>query len=120
VIATVFLAVCAIADPRVTAPISRDDVKQIVAVVRAATPEPILSIDPVYTKEPRPGAIPQKATELGPISAGKVQNKSIVTYIPTDQVSVRTGSERNLKGGSYKLQRVDRTWKIVFRSSWIH
>ena len=119
-LATLFLASCAIVDPRVTAPVSHQDVTEIAAALHAATSERILSIDPVYTSKPTPGSTRQQATELGPIQGGKVQTKPMITYLRTDRVLVRTGSERNLTGGVYEVQRVGDTWKIVVRSSWIH
>ena len=51
---------------------------------------------------------------------GKVKLAPIVQYERTDKVSVQTGSDANLTGSSYAVQKVDGKWKIVGKSLWIH
>lgn len=92
---------------RVTAHISKADVRRISDVISAVTREPIISIDPVYT-----------LTDLS--KEGKLQSKRVITYELTDQVSVRTGSDENLTGRIYELRLTRQGWKIVFKSTWIH
>ena len=105
------------AGPHVTAHISQQDVRQISAIIRAATPEPILSIDPVYERQRIPGSIPREIVELGLPKGGRVQTKPMVMYERTDRVGIQTGSQRNLTGGSFIVQRVGNTWKILSKSS---
>jgi len=112
-----WLASSAIAGPHVTAHISQQDVRQISAIIRAVTPEPILSIDPVYERQRIPGSIPRETVELGLPKGGQIQTKPIVMYERTDRVGIQTGSQRNLTGGSYIVQRVGNTWKILSKSS---
>ncbi len=52
---------------------------------------------------------------------GKVQTTPIVEYERTDQVSVQTGSDANLTGGSYGVQKLGGKWKIFGKKTfWIH
>ena len=87
--------------------------------MRAVTREPILDISPIYESHSVPGSIPQKTVEVR-IEHGKVVNIPIVVYERTDRVSVRTGSDANLTGGSYTVQRVAASWRVIHKGSWIH
>src|SRR4029453_13881398 len=100
-ILTLWLASSAIAGPHVTAHISQQDVRQISAIIRAATPEPILSIDPVYERQRIPGSIPREIVDLGLPKGGRVQTKPIVMYERTDRVGIQTGSPGKLTGGAF-------------------
>jgi hypothetical protein len=100
--------------------ISQRDRDEIRAVIRAATREPILRITAVYDDRPVAGSIPRKAWRDDGRN-GKVKLTPIVEYERTDKVSVQTGSEANLTGGSYGVQKLGGKWKIVGkRSFWIH
>lgn len=116
----VVLSSCATAGPLVTAHISQKDSREISVIVRTVTREPIISIDPVYERQRRPGSIPHERVEVRLATGGQTETKPVVVYERIDRVAVRTGSEGNRKGGSYELQRVGHTWTIVFRSFWIH
>jgi len=117
-VAMLCLASPAVAGPNVTAHISQDDVQKVCAVVRAATREPILSIDPIYVGKPRANAIARNEFTLAPSKNGKLQQKVITVYELTDEVAVRTGYEQNLQGGGYGVRRVGGTWKIVSKGGW--
>jgi hypothetical protein len=110
----------AAASPSVTAHVSQQDVREVTAVIGTATQEPILAISPVYKRQPVRGSIAVKEVELGSFKDGKVQTKPIVMYERTDRVAVRTGSEQNLTGSSYVVQRIGTKWKILSKGSWIH
>jgi len=100
--------------------ISQRDRDEIRAVIRAATREPILRITAVYDDHPVAGSIPRKAWRDDGRN-GKVKLTPIVQYERTDKVSVQTGSDANLTGGSYVVQRLDGRWKIVGKKGfWIH
>jgi hypothetical protein len=114
------LASTVVAGPNVTAHISQEDVQKVCAVIRAATREPILSIDPIYVGKPRANAIARNEFTLAPSKNGKLEKKTITVYELTDEVTVRTGYQQNLQGGGYAVRRVGGTWKIVSRSFWIH
>jgi hypothetical protein len=75
---------------------------------------------PFYESRPVPGAIPVEQFEAGPIKNGKVQLKPVTAYERTDRVLVATGSDRNLTGASYTVQKVGTAWKIMHKSFWIH
>lgn len=98
--------------------ISRDDQAQIRAAVRAVTKEPILHVHAVTLSRPAPGAVAYKGIE-GALENGKVVMKPRIFYERTDEVTVATGSRANLKGPSYFVRRVGRTWKVVGKSFWI-
>jgi hypothetical protein len=119
-VAMLWLASPAVAGLNVTAHISRGDVQKVCAVIRAATREPIISIDPVYSLTSRPGAIPRNQVQLELSKDGKLQSKPSITYEFTDEVSVRTGSDDNVKGRTYGLRRTRQGWEIVGKSIWIH
>jgi hypothetical protein len=119
-LAMLWLASPAVAGVKVTAHISREDVQKVCAVIRAATREPIISIDPVYSLTSRPGAIPRNEVQLELSKDGKLQSKPVITYELTDRVSVRTGSIGNSQGDVYELERTRNNWKIVFKSVWLH
>ena len=114
------LASLVTASPSVTAHVSQQDVREVAAVIGAATQEPILAISPVYERQSVRGSIAVKEVELGPFKDRKIQTKLIVMYERTDRVAVRTGSEQNLTGSSYVVQRIGTKWKILSRGSWIH
>ena len=108
------------AAPRASAPVSAQDVAKIVAVVRAATRDPILAIDTVTVSKPVPGAIARKATTLDILGPGRTRTREIVVYDRTDRVGVSTGDYRNLTGGSYLVVRRGATWEVAGKSFWIH
>jgi hypothetical protein len=99
--------------------ISSHDEPQIRAAIRAVTRDPILEIVTIYENHPVPESIPEDGIE-GRIEHGKVVQRPRVFYKRTDRVTVRTGSEANLKGGAYSVQRVGGAWEVVGRSYWIH
>jgi hypothetical protein len=100
--------------------VSSRDRAEIRAAVRAITREPILNIDPITERHPVPGAMPVKEYELGPFKNGKVTMKPVIAYERTDRVSVRTGSDANLTGKVYTVQKAATGWKVIADSTWIH
>jgi hypothetical protein len=101
--------------------VSQSDRVEIVAVIHAATPEPILRFSPVWESHPVAGSIPVKMWQSKGFKNGKVQTIPIVSYERTDKVSVQTGSDANLTGGSFGVQKVGGKWKIVGKKGfWIH
>jgi hypothetical protein len=52
--------------PKVNAPVSSDDVREICTLVRAQTTEPIESISEVETEAFVPGVTPRHSTSTGP------------------------------------------------------
>lgn len=105
---------------RVTARISKADVRRISDVISAVTREPIISIDPVYALTARSGAVPLHVVQHDLSKDGKIQSRRVITYELTDQVSVRTGSDENLTGRIYELRLTRQGWKTVFKGTWIH
>jgi hypothetical protein len=75
---------------------------------------------PIYEQHSVRGSIPVKQIELGPVVNGRVQSKPAIAYERTDRVAVQTGSDRNLTGGSYTVQKGSNGWKIIGKSAWIH
>lgn len=119
VIIIVLIAQCATAAPEISARVSKPDIAEISSIVRAATREPLLSIDPVYESKPVAHAI-RRSTVEARIERGKVVNIPVFTYERTDRVSVTTGDRRNLTGGGFLLQRAGTKWRIVREGGWIH
>jgi hypothetical protein len=101
--------------------ISQRDRIEIRAVIHAATQEPILRFSPVWESHLVAGSIPVKMWQSNGFKNGKVQTIPIVAYERTDKVSVQTGSDANLTGGSFGVQKVGGKWKIVGKKTfWIH
>jgi hypothetical protein len=101
--------------------ISRRDHDEIRAVIHAATREPILRLSPVYDSHRVAGSIPVKMWRTDGFKNGKLQTTPIIQYERTDKVSVQTGSDANLSGGSYEVQKLGGKWKIVGKKGfWIH
>ena len=100
--------------------ISQRDRADIRAVIHAATPEPILRMSPFYDSHPVAGSIPVKMWRDD--RKGRQEHLTpIVQYERTDKVCVSTGSDANLTGGSYVVQKLDGKWKIVGKKGfWIH
>jgi hypothetical protein len=73
----------------------------------------------IYENHSVPGSIPQRTVEVR-LEHGKVVNIPVLVYERTDRVSVRTGSDANLTGGSYTVQRTGQTWTVIGKGSWIH
>src|SRR4051812_18253694 len=73
-------------DPKIQAPVSPDDVREISALVRAQTTEPIESISEVETEAYVPGVTPRHSTTTGP--DGK--QKETTMYPCPDRVWVFT------------------------------
>ncbi len=76
-------------------------------------------MSPIYESHAASNSIPRKTVEVR-LEHGKVTNIPIIVYERTDRVSVRTGSDANLTGGSYIVQRVGHAWKVIDKGSWIH
>ena len=102
-----------LASPEITVDVSPQDLRQIRAVIRAATSEPILAIYLVCEKQPVPGSIPVKGYTSGPI-----RYSPITCYQRTDKVIVST--VRTYVGNvgkranpiAYIVQKVRGTWRI--------
>jgi len=77
-------------------------------------------MDPITERHPVPGAIPVTEYELGPFKNGKVTMKPVTAYERIDRVSVRTGSDANLTGKVYTVQKAAAGWKVIADSTWIH
>jgi len=89
-------------------------------VIRAATREPILRFTPCYDSHRVPGSIPVKMWRDDGKN-GKVKLTPLVEYERTDKVCVQTGSDANLTGGSYVVQKVSGKWQIIGKKGfWIH
>jgi hypothetical protein len=82
-------------EPEVRAPISREDVRQIIRALRDVTPKPVTFIGTVYnTRWPH--------------------------HTRSDIVSVLMGPDEELTGDSYKLEKKDGRWQITGKGHWIH
>jgi hypothetical protein len=111
---------CGCMSGRVTAHVSQGDVAAITTAIAAVDPHPIISIMPIYERQPVAGSIPVKMVEAGPIVNGKVQTKPIITYERIDRVSVQTSAERGgISGRSYLVAKRNGHWAIQSRSFWI-
>jgi hypothetical protein len=119
-IAALCLVASAVSAPAQDVHISQHDRADIRAVIHAATREPILRMSPFYDSHPVAGSIPVKMWRDD--RKGRVEHLTpIVQYERTDKVCVSTGSDANLTGGSYVVQRLDGKWKIVGEKGfWIH
>lgn len=103
----------------VRARVLQRDVEAIRAMIRTATREPLLFVDPIFVPKPVPGSIPVQRLSGRPDARGKVRFKRITLYERTDQVSVLTGTFSAGSGGSYVLQKVGPRWKILSRGIWM-
>jgi hypothetical protein len=94
--------------PKVNAPISAEDVREICALVRAETSESISEISEVTTEAYTPGVTPQQVVS---IAANGERHDSIMYPCP-DRVWVFT---RPAKGSPLWLdiQKKERKWAIV-------
>ena len=118
---TAFLAlyVCssAYADQTLNSLFTKQELQSIRLVIKQATSDPILSLDIVYTTDKNvPNSVLDGAWTR---YSGDGQKKRIPRYARTDQISVTTGYESNLTGGSYLLQMDQKRWMIVSKSFWI-
>jgi hypothetical protein len=99
VAALLLLTVCSAAvagrQPEVNAPISRDDVRGIIAALRVITPKPVTLISSVY-------------------------NPRWPHHTRSDIVSVLMGPSEELTGDSYTLEKKDGRWQITGKGTWIH
>ncbi len=111
------VAAAAGADPL----IPRLDVRDITAAVRQVTRQPILWMYPTSTDKPVPGAISYKTVRLGPYDqrTKRIRKTPIIRYRRTDEVSVLTGSNRNVTGPAYTLQKIGGAWQVVDKGEWI-
>ena len=119
-IAALYLTASAVLAPAQDIPISQRDRAGIRAVIHAATREPILRMSPFYDSHPVAGPIPVKMWRDD--RKGREEHLApIVQYERTDKVCVSTGSDANLTGGSYVVQKLEGGWKIVGKKGfWIH
>jgi hypothetical protein len=95
-------------DPKVTAPISPQDVQKICALVRAETTEPISEISEVTTEAPIAGVTPRKTVSI----AANGERHETAMYPCPDRVWVFTHSAQ----GSplwFDLHKKDEKWTIV-------
>ena len=119
VLAAICLMACttsAFAGPSVYAPVTPQDVQAICALVSTVTKEPVLSLDPVHSKENVPGSIAQSGWTEYSATGGRTET----LYERTDCVDVRTGDNRKLTGGEYRVEKKDGVWKVISTGSWIH
>ena len=120
-IAALCLVASALSAPAQGVHISQRDRADIRAVIHAATQEPILRLSPVWESHPVAGSISVKMWQSNGFKNGKVQTIPVVMYERTDMVSVQTGSDANLTGGSYGVRKVGGKWKLFGKKTfWIH
>ena len=95
-------------DPKVDAPVSPEDVREISALVRAQTTEPIESISEVVTEAFVPGVTPRHSTSIGPSG----ERKESTMYPCPDRVWVFT---RPPQGAQlwFDIQKKDGKWTVV-------
>lgn len=95
-------------DPKVMAPVSPEDVREICALVRAQTTEPIESISEVETEAYVPGVTPRHSTQIGPNG----ERKETTVYPCPDRVWVFT---RPPQGAQlwFDIHKTDGKWTIV-------
>jgi hypothetical protein len=100
-------------EPKVTAPISAEDVQQICKLVRSVTTEPIGTISEVTTQEYIAG-VPTRQDWLIP---EKGEGRYVTVYFRRDRVWVFTRPERkDLLPMMIHLQTTDAEWKITKKS----
>ena len=95
-------------DPKVNAPISPEDVREICALVRAETSEPIDSISEVETEAYVPGVTPRHSTRIAPNG----ERQETTMYPCPDRVWVFT---RPPQGAQlwFDIQKKEGKWAIV-------
>jgi hypothetical protein len=103
-----------LARPSIYGRIPEQDVKEICAVVRAVTPEPIGAITTLCTTEHVPESIPYKTIEIS-----RTGTRQVIMYERTDFVSVQTGTRDKGSGASYQVQKLAGKWKIIHKGHWI-
>ena len=95
-------------DPKVNATISPQDVKEICALVRVATSEPISEISEVTTEAPIPGVTPRQVVSI----AANGDRHETAMYLCPDRVWVFTHPAQ----GSplwFDIHKKDEKWIIV-------
>ena len=108
-IAAFILPAVVLADePKVTAPISSEDVKQICALVRGVTAEPIGAIAEVFTQEYVEGVAPQQETHI----PAKGETYEVTVYPRRDQVKVYT-EPKGLLPMWFDIQKLNDKWTII-------
>ena len=95
-------------DPKINAPVLPADVREICALVRAQTTEPIESISEVQTEANVPGVTPRHSTSIGPDG----EQKETTMYPCPDRVWVFT---RPPKGDQlcFDIRKKEGKWMIV-------
>ena len=94
--------------PKITAPISPEDVREISALVRAETTDPIESIAEVETEVFVPGVTPRHAVRIGPNG----ERQEATMYPSPDRVWVFTQPPRGAQLW-FDIHKKDGTWIIV-------
>jgi hypothetical protein len=110
-----FLPAVLLADqPKVTAPISSEDVRQICKVVATATGDPVTSIGGVLTSEPLAGAVPRDSFHFAE-DGTRVPSTS---YERADLVWAITSPKKQLPT-MYKLEKSPHGWKIISKKQMV-
>jgi hypothetical protein len=94
--------------PRMTAPISVEDVREVCSAVASATPDQITSISAVISMEFVPGAL---ATQCIHVADDGTEVRS-TCYARADLVWVLTVSPTGVPM-QYKVQKASQGWKII-------
>lgn len=116
---TFCIASTATASPSVTARISQSDIQEICSAIGAKTAQPIISIQPAYSRYFAPGAIKLNQVDVKPKNE-IVRNRGATLYERRDQVSVRVGDKNSISGDIYEVRKISQVWKILGKSRWIH
>jgi hypothetical protein len=94
--------------PKITAPISPEDVREISAMVRAETSEPLESIAEVETEAFVPGVTPRHSVRIGPNG----ERQEVTMYPSPDRVWVFTQPPRGAQLW-LDIHKKDGKWTIV-------
>jgi hypothetical protein len=108
-VAGLFLPIMLLAaEPKVSAPISSEDVRQIRQLVAAVATDPITSIDGVLTNERVPGSVPRESFHFA-ADGTRVPSTS---YERADLVWAMTSPKKGLPI-QYQLEKFAHGWKII-------
>ncbi len=109
IVVAAFLPVVLLAgEPKVSAPISSEDVRQIRELVAAVTTDPITVISGVLASEHVPGSIPRKSFHV----AADGTRMPSTSYERADLVWAMTSPKKGLPI-QYQLQKSAQGWKII-------